>query len=75
MDQDQLAKVISDGTELEYLYDKDQWLPAIVADYQASSSRPPRVTIRLLRYPRGRSDTIRLNANDVQHRLRVKAST
>ena len=74
VDQNQLAKAISEGTELEYLFDNDQWLPAIVAYYQARSSRSPRVTITLLRHPRGHSGIIHLNANDMEHRLRVKGS-
>ena len=31
MDQDQLAKAVNKGTEFEYLFDNEQWIPAIVA--------------------------------------------
>ena len=73
MDQEQLAKAITEGTELEYLFDDDQWLPAIISRYhQVSSSHSPNIAIELLRYPRGHSGIIHPNANDVKHRLRLK---
>ena len=75
MDQEQLAKVFTEGTELEYLFDDDQWVPAIIKHYQASSSHSPNITIQLLRYPRSHSGIIHLNANDVKHRLRLKGSS
>jgi hypothetical protein len=74
MDQDQLAKAATEGTELEYLFDNDQWLPAIVSHYQIGSSHSPHITIQLLQHPRNHSGTIHLNANDIEHRLRSKGS-
>ena len=74
MDQEQLAKAVTEGTELEYLFDNDQWLPAMVASYQASSFHSPNITIQLLQHPRSHSGIIRLNVNDVEHRLRLKGS-
>ena len=52
MDQDQLAKAATEGTELEYLFDNDQWLPALVSHYQIGSSHSPHITIQLLQHPR-----------------------
>ncbi len=74
MNQEQLRKAISDGAEFEYLFDNGQWLPAMIEQLLDSSSHAPYVTIQLLLVPPGHSGIIRLNANGVQHRLRIKSS-
>jgi hypothetical protein len=75
VDQEQLPKVFIEGTELEYLFDDDQWLPATIALNQVGSSHSPNITIQLLRYPLGHSGIIYPDANDVKHRLRLKGSS
>ena len=73
MDQDQLARAMIERTELEYLFDDNQWLPAAVSHYQASSSHAPNVTIQLLRHPREHSGVIHPSADDIKNRLRLKS--
>ena len=75
MDQEQLRKAFSDDAELEYLFDDDQWLPAIISRLgDGNSPHSPNITITLLRYPSGHSGVIHPNANDMKHRLRLKGS-
>jgi hypothetical protein len=74
VEQEQLAKAFTERTELEYLFDDDQWLPAAIVRLQDSSSHPLHITIRLLRKPHGHSGIIHPNANDIQRRLRLKGS-
>jgi len=56
MDQEQLRKAVSEGTELEYLFDNDQWLPATISQFReiiSHTSDATYVTITLLRVPPG----------------------
>ena len=73
MDQDQLAKAMVERTELEYLFDDNQWLPAAISHYNPGSSHTPNVTIQLLRHPREHSGIIHPSANDIKTRLRLKS--
>ena len=75
MDQEQLAKAFTDRTELEYLFDDGQWLPAAITLYQVGSSHSPYTKLQLLRCPPGHSGIIYPNANDVKNRLQLKASS
>jgi hypothetical protein len=72
MDQELLGKALIERTELEYLFDDNQWLPAIVSGYQVGTSHSLSVTIQLLRVPREHSGVIHPNASDIQNRLRLK---
>jgi hypothetical protein len=72
MDQDQLPKAMIERTELEYLFDDNQWLPAIISRYQLGSYHEPYVTIQLLQHPREHSGVIHPSANDIKTRLRLK---
>ena len=75
MDLNQLRKAISDSAELEYLFESDQWLPAVVSLFQDSNVPSQRtITLQLLRHPRSHSGVIPLNENDLKYRLRLKGS-
>ncbi|GHO77240.1 hypothetical protein KSD_50110 [Ktedonobacter sp. SOSP1-85] len=74
MDQNQLARVAVDLTELEYLFDNEQWIPAKIKQYSPISSHAPEVVISLLHHPRDHSGTVYLGADDIKNRLHVKGS-
>jgi hypothetical protein len=73
MDQDQLPKAMIERTELEYLFDDNQWLPAIISRYQPGSSHEPYVTIQLLQHPREHSGALHPSTDDIKNRLRLKS--
>ncbi len=74
MNQEQLRKAISEGSDLEYLFDNDQWLPASITQFVDSSSHRPYVTISLLTHPPEHPGIIHPSSNDIEHRLRLKGS-
>jgi hypothetical protein len=72
MDLKQLEKAFFNGTILEYLFEDNQWLPAMASHYQGDSSRLPNIAIRLLQDPLGRAEIISPSADDLETRLRLK---
>lgn len=72
MDLDQVRRAVVEGTEIEYLFEGNQWLPAAIARFQEGSHHSPYVTIQLLRHPANHSGVISLDEEDIQHRLRIK---
>jgi len=73
LEQNQLRKAVVERTELEYLVN-GQWLPVIVSGFNDSSSHAPIATIQLLTVPPGHAGTIHPNANDIEHKLRIKGT-
>lgn len=74
MNLDQLRKAYTEGRELEYLFDDDQWVPATLVYSPAINADSPTVAFRLLRCPVGHSGFVDLDADDIQHRLRLKGT-
>lgn len=74
MNQDELAKAITQSAELEYLFDNDEWLPASFKMYLTNNFGSSTTVIQLLHHPRSHSGVIHLNADDSKDRLRVKGS-
>ena len=74
VDLNQLRKAFTERTELEYLFDNNQWLPAAIKLFQERSSHSPTIILQLLQYPREHSGTILLTNYDLEHRLRIKGS-
>lgn len=74
MNQDEIAKAYTQGTEFEYLFEDGQWTPACIKEYQPFSFPSPTLIIQLLRCPHSHSGIIHLNDSDIKHHLRLKSS-
>lgn len=73
MNMDQVRKVAIERTEIEYLFENNQWLPAIIS-LQVGSNHAPYITVHLLKYPANHSGVVSLDEEDIQYRLRIKSS-
>ena len=72
MNWHELRKAVTDGSEMEYLFQDDLWVPAIIKSFQDGSIGSPRATLQLLQHPRNHSGLVPLSENDLANRLRLK---